>query len=786
MSRTSRIVAFLPLLLVAMNLSAAADWLPDGASVCEQPGLQDQPRIIPDGVGGAIVAWADDRTGYGYALYAQRLDSSGDAHWTADGVQIGDVSGNPDLTLGGLVPDGSEGALIAWFPRGESEIYVFRVTADGSQPWGPPGVMIDTDDYVMEVAVASDGAGGMLLVWQTDLAGQYGVMAQRVDAAGNEVWAPGGIAVMNVSTPPYQPFPRVIPDGSGGAFVSAVRNSFYYAQRIHASGTLWSAGGTMLGQASGGGPQKRTTIAADDAGGIFVAWDIDTSGGDIYVMRTDGIGSNVWAGPVVAGTAPGTKSRPTVLGDGAGNAVVAWVDDRDGDDNVYAQKLGPTGIRYWPEAGVPVTTDPGTQALPHLLEGPGAHILVAYHDDNHVEAQLLDVAGGRVWGAEGVQTLPGQPQVGFDAVSDGMGGFLTALVDDRTTGTYDIFAGAVNELGRIYAGPSVVAVDDIPDDQGGWVRITFARSDRDDTAIVEKPIARYDVWRQIPAPEAPAVKAGATTRLRDAATGRPVDLAEKALIPAGFWERVGSFAATQDLEYFFRAPTLADSTKGDLNRDTYFVSAHTTDPLVWFTSPPDSGYSVDNIPPGVPTHISADYAFDGVDLQWDPAPEPDFQFWRIYRGTEPGFDPQPGDLVHELAENRWWDPTTSPWGNFYKIAAVDQAGNQGEAGAPEAVSGTPTPDVPHRTALGRPAPNPFNPATTFAFTLGEPGRVRLRVFDATGRRVAVLLDEYRSAGPHAAAWDGRDAAGRRVASGVYFCRLETGAHRETRSMVLVK
>jgi hypothetical protein len=82
------------------------------------------------------------------------------------------------------------------------------------------------------------------------------------------------------------------------------------------------------------------------------------------------------------------------------------------------------------------------------------------------------------------------------------------------------------------------------------------------------------------------------------------------------------------------------------------------------------------------------------------------------------------------------------------------------------------------------SPNPFAPATTVRFTLPEPGRVRLQVFDASGRHVRTLLDESRSAGANAVVWDGRDSAARELANGVYFLRLET-AGQETSLRALI-
>ncbi|HUV37021.1 MAG TPA: T9SS type A sorting domain-containing protein [Patescibacteria group bacterium] len=78
-------------------------------------------------------------------------------------------------------------------------------------------------------------------------------------------------------------------------------------------------------------------------------------------------------------------------------------------------------------------------------------------------------------------------------------------------------------------------------------------------------------------------------------------------------------------------------------------------------------------------------------------------------------------------------------------------------------------------------PNPFNPATTIAYTLLEAAHVNLAVYDVRGREVAVLVDDYRPEGEHGVTWN---AAG--MPSGIYFCRLTAGGFTVTRKMCLLR
>ena len=89
--------------------------------------------------------------------------------------------------------------------------------------------------------------------------------------------------------------------------------------------------------------------------------------------------------------------------------------------------------------------------------------------------------------------------------------------------------------------------------------------------------------------------------------------------------------------------------------------------------------------------------------------------------------------------------------------------------------------------LGQNAPNPFNPITRIAYTVGAPAeRVTLSVYDVSGRLVASLVNGPLEAGDYVSVWDGRDSEGRAAASGVYFSRLSVDGWSATRKMVLLK
>ena len=93
---------------------------------------------------------------------------------------------------------------------------------------------------------------------------------------------------------------------------------------------------------------------------------------------------------------------------------------------------------------------------------------------------------------------------------------------------------------------------------------------------------------------------------------------------------------------------------------------------------------------------------------------------------------------------------------------------------------------PYQFELYQNTPNPFNPSTTIRYTLPEASQVRLTIHNLLGQEVRVLVDGAKGAGTYNARWDGRDAFGREVSTGLYLYRLEAGAKIAVNKMVLAK
>jgi hypothetical protein len=137
------------------------------------------------------------------------------------------------------------------------------------------------------------------------------------------------------------------------------------------------------------------------------------------------------------------------------------------------------------------------------------------------------------------------------------------------------------------AKPAITSITDVKNDHGKQVRLRFRASPYDypgsGTAITE-----YDVFRKIN-PSFAASMARRSARLFSP------DGAYSPHVLVDGWDFVGSLSARTDSAYNLVVPTLADSNFWGFHRATFFVSAITATPNVYFDSAPDSGYSVDNL-----------------------------------------------------------------------------------------------------------------------------------------------------------------------------------------------
>jgi hypothetical protein len=252
--------------------SAFVLWPGNGIPIADEPGNQWNPQIVPDDVGGAIVVWADLR-GADSDIYAQRIDRTGARLWQEDGVPV--------------------------------------CTAAGQQRWP---------------AIAADGAGGAIIVWEDERPGTLGadLYAQRLDVVGNRLWFSSGVRV--TGAPGAQATAEIVSDGAGSAIVTW--NDFRagtvgidtYAQRVEGRYGEWGRPEPVADAAD--------DLPADQGGQVTLRWQASQRDHFFQPLITH---YSLWraldAGATTAARAAASPARidPASVGPGfAGSAL--WVE----------------------------------------------------------------------------------------------------------------------------------------------------------------------------------------------------------------------------------------------------------------------------------------------------------------------------------------------------------------------------------------------------------------------------------------------------------------------------
>jgi hypothetical protein len=314
--------------------------------------------------------------------------------------------------------------------------------------------------------------------------------------------------------------------------------------------------------------------------------------------------------------------------------------------------------------------------------------------------------------------------------------------------------------------PFVMTIKDIANDQGRSVRLTYSASGFDYLGS-GTPIVRYDVFRRIVPGLAPATAASPA-------------LAQPLNAQVAGWDLVGTSDATTDASYSLVIPTLADSTASGLHRTTLFVRALTVSPGIYFDSPPDSGYSVDNLPPLPPSPFTAAYAGSATHLHWGANAERDLWYYKLYRGGSAGFVPGFGNQIASKSDTGYVD--VGPPGSYYKLSAVDVNGNESAYALLTPAGTTEVDDGPATFALAH-VPNPvLGGRLTLSFSLPSAERATLELLDVSGRQVARRELESMGAGRHAVTL-GDDEP---LPAGLYFVRLTQGAQHAMQRLTVLR
>jgi len=448
--------------IYAQKLGSAGTplWQLNGIPVCKAPAGQFAPELIPDGNGGAIIVWHDYRSEKGEDIYAQKIDESGNPLWEIDGIPISAASGTQWYPQ--IASDGSGGAIITWadgrISSSNNNIFAQRIDTSGNALWEKDGKPVCAANGNQERPIILAAKDGAVIAWNDSRGENMDIFVQKIDLKGDATWQKDGVAVCHF---PYtQQDPKLASDGAGGVVIvwadDRAEESDIYGQRIYSNGTIaWQENGRPLCWMPG--KQKNPQIVKLKTEDWFVIWEDERYHHiDLVGQKINNAGTPVWpqAGIPLAANRKDQESPVAALTP-AGNVIVAWKDSRLGNYDIYAQKISPRGDILWKSAGVVVCAAPGSvvqQNIDLVPNGKG-EIIVVFEDGRsgfiNIYAQKVTKAGQLAWGQHGIAIAKvSADQRSPRLIPDGRGGAIVAWEDHRMEGSPAIRAQHIDVNGR--------------------------------------------------------------------------------------------------------------------------------------------------------------------------------------------------------------------------------------------------------------------------------------------------------------------------------------------------
>ncbi len=800
MTFVRRVVSLLALTAACLP-SLASAWPHDAAGVLVQAS-GSSTRSASDGAGGVFVAYSMYGPSSGTTdVFVQRLDANGQPMWAAPGVL---ACSAPDVQwVEGIASDGFGGCVVAWSDNRDyatqgTDYYAQRISASGTVMWPLPNGMtvVSAPGNQGQMRMGVDpGTGNAWFVWADPRSGVTGndIYAQTITLWSGAANLGAGAAVCVASGD--QSMPDLAVDAYGYVRIvwTDMRTGAYdiYAQSLAWNGVAqWTSNGVPVCSAASHQMSPRITLLS--GGRAVIVWE-DFRGADLDVyaqMVNDYSGSGFWAAngiPVCATT--GHQSGPVVTSDANGDLLFAWSDQRRGFPaaDIYANKLDQTGAVLWSSTGAAVRVASGGVGSLQLIPDAVGGAYLAWSDSrldlSDVYVQRLNSWGGSQWTANGVKVGAGpNSQAGPTLVASPAGG-VRVTWDDYGSSPWGAKHQYVDEWGYTGANPILASVKDVPNDQGGQVKVSWYASPLD-TDPLYRNVTDYVVFRSVPTRLAAQLARRATLG-PDGLASTTVNGKRYVRMPNAaqdyFWEELAHVPPRHLSQYSYLAATEGDSIAGSNPRTAFMVMALAGYGGAWWVSGADSGYSVDNLAPAAPAPLTGQYGAGTTALHWMPNAEPDVAGYRIYRGASAGFTPSLANRVAAVADTGYADVASAPY--FYKVSAVDIHGNESLVATLMPAGTLGVGDAVARAEFSAPAPNPLRggAASTLRFALAQGGRTKLALYDAQGRVARTLVDGVLEAGAHAVTLRGDG-----LAPGLYLARLESPGFTATRRVMVVE
>ncbi len=413
--------------------------------VNDDQGSAWSPSISTDSSGNFIIAWSDGRNGDG-DIYVQRYANDGTPF--GNNFKVNDDQGSADQRSSSISTDSTGNFVITWTDKrnGHNDIYAQLYSSDGCFLGMNFKIICDSGTVSWyDPSLSTDRSGNFVITWGDNRNGNWDIYAQRYSSDGTVLGTNFKVNDDPGSTNQYEPSVAVQADGN---FVITWRDhrgpGGIYAQRYGNDGSAIGANfrvtdnQAILGHSS--------VISLDRNGNFVITWEAM----DIYAQRysNDGspLGTNFRVNDLHG--SPYWDASLSISTDGSGNFVISWTDERNGHNNIYAQRYASDGTVLG--TNFKVNDDQGStnQYEPSVSVQDNGNFVITWTDARNADSDIYAqryTNDGSTLGSNFMVTNTSKENQSEPDVKLWNGRIYNTWKDNRTDGTgYDIWANVLD------------------------------------------------------------------------------------------------------------------------------------------------------------------------------------------------------------------------------------------------------------------------------------------------------------------------------------------------------
>ncbi len=779
------------------------------------PAIQNKIKMSPINNDSFVFTWMDFRLVHP-DIYAQRVDNSGNKLWSEPFIVYSDsTAAVPALQENPRIVETSDnGVIIIWEDKrnegDEPDLYAQKLSLTGQKLWNPDGLPLAMAPFGQKAPrMASDGNGGCYVVWDDARNGNapnIDVYAQHLSSTGAALWTANGLGIC---TSPNEQSSSLVKVASNHIFVNWMdfRNGSLgiYYQVLNTSGTAQlTENGVQVFWGLSGDATLKQIIHLPRQNDTVVIWQ-DTRysnlGYQIFfqAINPDSSGTQDFEenGRSVTVLTGNDQNNPSAVVLPDDKIAIVWEEKRANNPKIYAQLIDANGNRLWGDMGMELTdSNPLRQKDPKISYLDGS-LYIGWSNLDDVATpsgtvQLFHIWGQRIsgntkmWGPNGYQIseIPTADPL-FECQMETLVGryyvWTRTSVNPDNFGALNVWAKLMTEGGQTATGWSPYGV--CTSDYTGW-----------------------DLNQYLP--KAVETTAGLFVSWLDFRTDFQKTLYGQMISPSGqiLWNTSGvalndnnreqdeiSVLGGQDVTFVWKEAVSGSNQDIQIQRFTNSGLSQFTDDGYYIVQR-DTTQSSPNLARFADQWMLVaweDYVVEDADLYMKEV-RPDGSLYY----TTPD---SPGTLLCNALKVQQY-PLIATLNNLDPNHAII-VWSDGRSSGKEAIYGlyaqkirhTPVPNSDESNLaiplfnLRQNYPNPFNPETKISFSVSKNlEQAELAIYNLKGQKVKTLHKGATQKGNYSYVWNGTDANGSNVGSGVYFYKLDAKEHSQTKKMILMK